>query len=112
MSYKRIVLDIEANNLLEPMLDFTQRPLKLKESSKLWCINIRSLETNESITFIPPNILKDIENGLYEDPEYNDAYDALNKASLIKSTFDRLFSQVDEIVGHNIIKYDFFRHYI
>lgn len=40
-------LDIETNNLLADMLDFSLFPYKLKSTAKLWCVVIRDVYTDE-----------------------------------------------------------------
>ena len=62
MAYERIILDIETTNLLEPMIDFTQRPLALKPDAKLWCIAVKCIDTNNSFVMISPEILEEIED--------------------------------------------------
>ena len=44
MAFTRTLIDIECNNLLEPMLDFTSMPYRLKSDSKLWCIVLRNID--------------------------------------------------------------------
>ena len=108
MSYERIVLDIEATNLLEPMIDFTQRPLKLKPDAKLWCISVRCIDTNSSFTMIPPDILKEIEEGKYqESPEIEEEFSKLTTVPLTKDRLDKMFSNsVETLIAHNGVKYD------
>lgn len=43
-------IDIETNNLLADMLDFSSFPYKLKPSAKLWCVVIRDIYTDEVFT--------------------------------------------------------------
>lgn len=107
MSYERIILDIEATDLLEPMTDFTKRPLQRKPDAKIWCITVRCIDTNDNITFIPQEILDDIDKGMYKStPEVEEEFSKLKIAPLKKESFDRLFLKTKEFVGHNIIKYD------
>ena len=40
-------IDIETNNLLADMLDFSSFPYKLKPDAKLWCVVIRDIYTDE-----------------------------------------------------------------
>lgn len=47
--FENVVLDIEANNLIEPLLDFTVKPYVLKPEARLWCIALRDLD-DKSIT--------------------------------------------------------------
>ena len=53
MSFKRVCIDLEANNLLQPMLDFSSMPYKLKEDSLLHCISLRDMDTKESVLLLP-----------------------------------------------------------
>lgn len=41
------VIDIETNNLLSKMLDYTSIPYKLNKDARLWCIVVRNVDTNE-----------------------------------------------------------------
>ena len=41
------VIDIETNNLLSKMLDYTSIPYKLNKAARLWCIVVRNVDTNE-----------------------------------------------------------------
>lgn len=41
-------IDIESNNLLEGMLDFSSFPYKLNKDAKLWCVVIYNVKTGET----------------------------------------------------------------
>lgn len=43
----KYTIDIETNNLLSNMLDFTSLPYKLNPEAKLYCVVIRNIETDE-----------------------------------------------------------------
>lgn len=43
----KYTIDIETNNLLSNMLDFTSLPYKLNSEAKLYCVVIRNIETDE-----------------------------------------------------------------
>ena len=43
----KYTIDIETNNLLSNMLDFTSLPYKLNSEAKLYCVVIRNVETDE-----------------------------------------------------------------
>ena len=105
MAYERIILDIETTNLLEPMIDFTQRPLALKPDAKLWCIAVKCIDTNNSFVMIPPEILEEIEQGKYQDtPEIEEEYSKITIVPLTKDRLDKMFSNiVKTFIGHNII---------
>lgn len=53
MSWKRLVIDIEANNLLMPLIDYSTMPFKLKKEARLWCISVRDIDTNQSVLLLP-----------------------------------------------------------
>lgn len=76
----RYIIDIEANNLLAPALDYSRLPFKLKDTFKVWCVVVRNILTGSVIR-------------LYGDE--------LTKDRLAKSLKD-----ATEIVGHNIVAYD------
>lgn len=108
MAYERIILDIETTNLLEPMIDFTQRPLALKPDAKLWCIAVKCIDTNNSFVMIPPKAVEEIEQGKYQDtPEIEEEYSKITIVPLTKDRLDKMFSNiVKTFIGHNIIKFD------
>ena len=41
----RLIVDIEANNLLSNMLDFSSLPYKMNEDARLWCVVVRDVDT-------------------------------------------------------------------
>ena len=43
----KYTIDIETNNLLSNMLDFTSLPYKLNSEAKLYCVVIRNIDTDE-----------------------------------------------------------------
>lgn len=81
---KRVVIDIETNNLLANMVDFSTLPYKLKGDARLWCVVVRDVDTNEVKSLTS-------ESGL----------------SITKEQVSTLFSDVTEIIAHNGIKFDF-----
>lgn len=80
MDEKRCILDIEANNLLTPALDYLKMPFRLKETFRVWCVVIRDLDTNAVFSFSPSEL----------------------SAENLKACLDNY----DEVIGHNIISYD------
>ncbi len=75
-----IILDIETNNLLENLIDYTSFPYKLKKEAKLWCISIKTMETNKTIT-------------LYGD-------------TLTKENLQKELKDCTILLGHNSLKFD------
>ena len=107
MSFKRVILDIEANNFLENMLDFTQKPLKLKSTARIWCIVIRCIDTKESKMLIPPYILDNID--AYKrtaDPEQVMKYSKLDIIPLTRESLKECLKDTEEFIAHSGIKYD------
>ena len=80
----RKVIDIETNNLLAEMLDFSSLPYKLKTDARLWCIVIRDVDTNEV------TVLK------------SESGDTITKEML-----QNALHGTTEIIAHNGIKFDF-----
>lgn len=76
----RYIIDIEANNLLAPALDYSKLPFKLKDTFKVWCVVVRNILTGSVIR-------------LYGEE--------LTKERLAKSLKD-----ATEVIGHNIVTYD------
>lgn len=81
---KRVTIDIETDDLLSNMLDYTALPYKLKSSAKLWCIVVRDIDTNDVVT------LKSSTGN-----------------TISKSDLKSALSGVTEIVAHNGVKFDF-----
>lgn len=77
---KRIILDIEANNLLQTGLDYSKLPYRLKDDFNVWCVVCRDVDTGEVATFV----------GEVE----------------IKSKLKPYLQKVTEVIGHNISMYD------
>ncbi len=77
---KRVVLDIETSGLLEPNLDYSKMPYRLKQDFKLWCIVLRDLDTNEVQTLV---------------------IDQCTKENLKEALKD-----CTEVIGHNIALFD------
>lgn len=75
------VIDIEANNLLGPALDYSELPYKLKDTFKVWCLVAKNLNTG-AVTVV-------------------DIHDS-NPREICR----QLFSDATAIVGHNIVGYD------
>lgn len=81
---KRVTIDIESNDLLANMLDYSSLPYKLNYYAKLWCVVIRDIDTDELV------VLKS-ETG----------------NTITKEQLESALNGVTEIVGHNGIKFDF-----
>lgn len=80
----RLVVDIESNNLLSNMLDFSALPYKMKSDARLWCIVVRDVDTQEVTTLKSPL-----------------------GTTISKDEVKEVFEGCTEIIGHNGIKFDF-----
>ena len=47
---KRLVVDIESNDLLANMLDFSKLPYQMNDYAKLWCVVVRDVDTDDVIS--------------------------------------------------------------
>ena len=77
---KRIVLDIEASELIQNGLDYTKLPYRLKSDFNVWCVVCNDVDSGEVESFVGEKAIKE---GL---PQY--------------------LNSVTEIIGHNLISYD------
>lgn len=80
----RLIVDIEANNLLANMLDFSSLPYKMNEDARLWCVVVRDVDTDEVISLTS-------ESG----------------NTISKDQVKQAFEGCTEIIAHNGIKFDF-----
>ena len=76
----RFIVDIEANNLLGPALDYTKLPFKLKETFRVWCAVVRNVDSG--------------------------AVRKLYGAELTAKHLAKALEGATEIIGHNIVGYD------
>lgn len=77
---KRVVLDIEASNLIQNALDYTKLPYRLKDDFNVWCVVCNDIDTKEVTTFVGD--------------------------TQIKNDLPNYLKDVTEIIGHNLISYD------
>jgi hypothetical protein len=77
----RYVIDGEGNGLLADMLDYSSFPYKLKSDAKLWCICLYNVDTGEK--------------------------KHLDGENLTKKKLKEALNDCTELIGHNIIKFDF-----
>ena len=80
----RLIVDIEANNLLANMLDFSSLPYKMNEDARLWCVVVRDVDTDEVIS-----LTSELGN------------------TISKDQVKQAFEGCTEIIAHNGIKFDF-----
>ena len=76
----RKVIDIEANNLLGPALDYSKLPFKLKYDYRVWCVVVRNIDTG--------------------------AVSSLIEDAITKEAMEKLLEGTTELIGHNIVTYD------
>ena len=81
---KRLVVDIEASNLLANMLDFSALPYKMNNEARLWCIVVRDVDTDETVSLFSPT-----------------------GSTITKEQVQKAFEGCTEVIAHNGIKFDF-----
>lgn len=81
---KKLVIDIETNNLLANMVDFSSLPYKLRDDAKLWCICIRDVDTHEVVSIR-----------------------SQTGSGISKRDLQEALAGADELIAHNGIKFDF-----
>lgn len=81
---KRLVVDIEASNLLANMLDFSSLPYKMNSDARLWCIVVRDVDTDEVISL-----------------------SSKSGNTITKEQVKAAFEGCTEVIAHNGIKFDF-----
>lgn len=75
------IIDIETNDLLSGMIDYTSFPYKLREDAKLWVVSIRNFKTKEVVELV--------------------------KEQITKEAIKEALKGATHIVAHNGIKFDF-----
>lgn len=80
----RLVVDIESNDLLSNMLDFSTLPYKMKTDARLWCVVVRNVDTDETTTLV-----------------------SSTGNTITKEEIRRAFNGCTEVIAHNGIKFDF-----
>lgn len=76
----KYVLDLEANNLLAPALDYSSLPYKLKNTFVVHCVVLRNLNTNE--------------------------VHSLYGKDLTKNNLREILKDCTELIGHNFLNFD------
>lgn len=67
---KSISIDIETNNLLSEMLDYSSFPYKLKPDSKIWVISFNDILTGETISLVKEEITKEAIHNILKDYDF------------------------------------------
>ena len=80
----RKVVDIETNDLLANMVDFSSLPYRLKKEARLWCIVVRDIDTKAVTRLTSPTGL-----------------------GITKAQVQQALEGATEIIAHNGIKFDF-----
>lgn len=80
----RKVIDIESNDLLANMVDFSRLPYRLKKTAKLWVVVVRDIDTKEVTVLQSPT-----------------------GDTITKEQMKQALQGATEIIAHNGIKFDF-----
>ena len=103
MSWQRIAIDLEANNLLKPLMDFSSMPYKLKKEAQLWCISLRCIDTKQSVLLVKEEYINYVAP---EDDPIGSKYNKIPKRILSKDMLKLVLKNCIVLIGHNIIAYD------
>jgi hypothetical protein len=106
MSYEKVILDLESNNLMHPMLDYTQKPLRFKPEFTVWCLSLRCVDTNESKLLVRPDLLANIDKYITT-VEQEIALSKIPMFPLTKEQMEIDLKNCEELIAHNGIKFDF-----
>lgn len=114
MDKRKIILDIEANNLLNnESLDYRTTPYKLKDTFKMHCVVLLDRKTKEIFAFDDQITNK---GWVFDGRPYQctigevtqrlENYKPLEYTHLHLDDLPEFFESVDSITGHNILDYD------
>ena len=106
MSYEKVILDLESNNLMHPMLDYTQKPLRFNPEFTVWCLSLRCVDTNESKLLVRPDLLANIDKYITT-VEQEIALSKIPMFPLTKEQMEIDLKNCEELIAHNGIKFDF-----
>ena len=106
MSYEKVILDLESNNLMHPMLDYTQKPLRFNLEFTVWCLSLRCVDTNESKLLVRPDLLANIDKYITT-VEQEIALSKIPMFPLTKEQMEIDLKNCEELIAHNGIKFDF-----
>lgn len=122
--FKKVVLDIESNNLLANMLSYATMPYTLKPTAKLHVVMVTCVDTRNSFAFIPKEFMSykapvtkiesyfdEIKSCLAERivPDQDGIlYNSIKKVVLTKQNLEKFFKKFEpeELIFHNGIKFD------
>ena len=106
MTYKRIILDLESNNLLQPALDYSQKPLRFKPDFTVWCLSLRCLDTDHHKLLVRPDLLDCIEDYILSEEDRKDLL-AIDLLPLTREQMQKELNNCEELIAHNGINFDF-----
>jgi len=78
---RRLVVDIESNDILQNLINYKSLPYKLREDARLWCVVFRDVDTDEVF------------------------HQSLS--GVTKEWMESVLSEAKEVIAHNGIKFDF-----
>ena len=106
MTYKRIILDLESNNLLQPALDYSQKPLRFKPDFTVWCLSLRCLDTDHHKLLVRPDLLDCIEDYILSEEDRKDLL-AIDLLPLTREQMQKELNNCEELIAHNGVNFDF-----
>lgn len=90
-----VAIDIESNDLLSGMLDFSSFPYKLNKDAKLWCVSFCNIGTGEVTSLVKEQITKENIDSILKDYKFIVFHNGVKFDILVL----RLFGLIDYKIG-------------
>lgn len=90
-----VAIDIESNDLLSGMLDFSSFPYKLNRDAKLWCISFCNIGTGEITSLVKEKVTKENIDSILKDYKFIVFHNGVKFDALVL----QLFGLIDYKIG-------------
>lgn len=90
-----VAIDIESNDLLAGMLDFSSFPYKLNKDAKLWCISFCNIGTGEITSLVKEKVTKENIDSILKDYKFIVFHNGVKFDALVL----QLFGLIDYKIG-------------
>lgn len=110
--FKKVILDIEANNLLSGCIDYTVRPYKFLPTANIWGVVLTCVDTKKVRCLVPYEFVSFMEDYVSYielfDKQYHDFFNTveIEIIPLTRETLKLSLSTCEELIFHNGIGYD------
>lgn len=90
-----VAIDIESNDLLSGMLDFSSFPYKLNKDAKMWCISFCNIGTGEITSLVKEKVTKENIDSILKDYKFIVFHNGVKFDALVL----QLFGLIDYKIG-------------